>query len=179
MRSSLPRLESAPSREADDQVWQFELASGVALADSDSAELLEHMADLLPPTDHAIGWQIDSAIVDPLMIIAEGAPPVLRHYALLRMARAFGTGSLDLALTHGGLRAPPFADCVAKHSTIEQIATQDQVEAWWCAGDGDGVINALCQEVIALWRMFLLIAPRSIGDDVIRATDRWVEGGAK
>jgi hypothetical protein len=163
----------------DDQVWQFQLHAGVALAGSDNAELLEHLADVLPPTDHAIGWQIDSSIVDPLMIIAERAPPVVRHYVLSRMARAFGAGSLDLALGKGGLRAPPFAEVVAKCATADHLATQHQVEARWHEGDRDAVTKALCDEAISLWRMFLSVAPRAIGDDVIRATDRWVEGGAK
>jgi hypothetical protein len=161
----------------DDQGWQFETAAGVALDGGNQTALLEHLADILPPTDHVIGWQLDCAIVAPMMSTAAHAPPVVRHHALSRMARAFATGSLDLALAHGGLRAPSLADVVDIHPTIEQIATRDQVEACWRAGDGDSVTDALRQEAIALWHMFLSIAPRSIGSDVVDATDRWLADG--
>lgn len=155
--------------------WTFAVHSDVAEAGHCEPQLLEWLADRLPPRATLIGWQIADRVLPPLLDAATHAPATIALHFTGRLARLATGISIDLAVDYGGAGAPSFHDVVAARGIDVTELDEETLFTSWAFGTLDGVSAALAKEAIALWRFWLA----STGDaaaGAASATAQWLAG---
>lgn len=152
--------------------WSFDLR--IATADNGEAGLLEWLAVRLPDHATVIGWQIGERLTPILIDAIDQAEAPLGYDLASRCALTFTTPCIDLASDMGGVGAPPLADVAGRAGFTIEALDQDQLFTAWAFSSLDGVRRQLEQEVIALWRLWLMRHFRHV--EAIPATTEWLAG---
>lgn len=141
-------------RDADHR-WQFTLEHQAIAAGESERLLLSWASQAMPESGIVLGWQLRDAIVQPLLdASSEGDPEVARAF-LAGLGNLLTAPSIDLAIHHGGVGAPPFADVAGKHGIATSPMTAADIESAWAFGERQRLRDHVAAQAIATWRLWL------------------------
>lgn len=135
--------------------WTFNLKRHAVAAGDREDSLLLWALNILPESGIVIGWQLANRAMAPLLDAATTGDAALGCAFLDRLTRLVTAPSVDLAVHHGGVAAPPLADVAAGHGIDLPVADSDAVESAWGFGDRAWLRDHVEREALAVWRLWL------------------------
>lgn len=138
-----------------DGTWAFSLKRHAVAAGDREDSLLLWALNALPQSGIVLGWQLADRAMAPLLDAATTGDPALGRAFLDRLTRLMTAPSVDLAIHHGGVAAPPLAEVAAGHGIDVPVAGSDAVESAWGFGDRAWLRDHVEREAVAVWRLWL------------------------
>ncbi len=152
--------------------WMFRLKRHAVAAGDREDTLLLWALNTLPESGILLGWQLVDQVMAPLLDAATTGDPELGRAFLERLTRLVTAPSVDLAVHHGGIGAPPLAEIAAGHGIDLSVTDSAAVESAWGFGDRAWLRDHVEAEAVAVWRLWLAESNGTAGN-ASAAFDVW------
>jgi len=158
-----------------DGTWTFSLKRHAVAAGDREDTLLLWALNTLPESGIVLGWQLADRAMAPLLDAATTGDPELGRAFLERLTRLVTAPSVDLAVHHGGVGAPPLAEIAAGHGIDLPGTDSAAVESAWGFGDRAWLRDHVESEAVAVWRLWLAES-NGTAANASAAFDAWRSG---
>ena len=157
--------------------WTFSLKRHAVAAGDREDTLLLWALNTLPESGIVLGWQLVDQVMAPLLDAATTGDPELGWAFLERLTRLVTAPSVDLAVHHGGVGAPPLAEIAAGHGIDLPVTDSTAVESAWGFGDRAWLRDHVEAEAVAVWGLWLAESNGTAGN-ASAAFHAWRSGGS-
>lgn len=173
--SHLAAIAVLIAERGSDGTWTFSLKRHAVAAGDREDSLLLWALNALPASGIVLGWQLADRAMAPLLDAATTGDPELGRAFLDRLTRLVTAPSVDLAVHHGGVGAPPLSEIAAGHGIIVPVTDPAAVESAWGFGDRAWLRDHVGSEAMTLWRLWLAESNGTAGNASV-AFEAWRSG---